>query len=220
MKTIQKPAGFWIRVLSILIDLVLFCVIAISSSLIAIETKNDSFIIISWGYYVWMTLVIFEILILFIVIPMLSKGKSIGMLLCQINIISLSQEPIWLVVLKKNQLYAFLWIFSIIMSMSFISPSLANKMTAISNQPEGGTLKLESWEAALLAIPSTTSGIVIFVNVFSILSINMNKNAFGLNDKLTNTQMIYSKKSIEVFDEKNKVILKEKVKKQKLIWKD
>jgi hypothetical protein len=32
--------------------------------------------------------------------------------------------------------------------------------------------------------------------------------------------MIYSKKSIEVFDEKNKVILKEKVKKQKLIWKD
>jgi hypothetical protein len=69
----------------------------------------------------------------------------------------------------------------------------------------------------MLAIPSTTSGIIVFINIFTILSINMNKNMRGLNDKLTNTQMIYSKKYIEIFDEKNKVILKEEIKKQKLI---
>jgi hypothetical protein len=32
--------------------------------------------------------------------------------------------------------------------------------------------------------------------------------------------MIYSKKYIEIFDEKNKVILKEEIKKQKLIWRN
>ena len=220
MKTVQKPAGFWIRVLSILIDLVLFCVVAISSSLIAIEAKDNSFIIITWGYYVWMLLVIFEIFILFIVIPILSKGRTIGMWCCQINLIPLSKEPVWLMVVKKNQLYGFLWVFSILVSMSFISPALAQKMTDISKQPTDGTLKLEPWEAAMLAIPSTTSGIIVFINIFTILSINMNKNMRGLNDKLTNTQMIYSKKYIEIFDEKNKVILKEEIKKQKLIWRN
>ncbi len=220
MKTVKKPAGFWIRVLSILIDLVVFCVIAISSSLIAIDTKNNSLLIIPWGYYVWMVLVIFEILILFIVIPILSKGRSIGMWCCQINLISLQEESVWLMVVKKNQLYAFFWIFSILVSMSFISPELSQKMVNISRQPIDGTLKLKSWETAMLAIPSTTSGIIIFINIFTILSINMNKNMRGINDKLTNTQMIYSRKNIEIFDEKNKVILKEEIKKQKLIWRN
>ncbi len=220
MKIVKKPAGFWIRVLSIFIDLIIFCVIAISSSLIAIDTRNSSLLIIPWGYYVWMVLVIFEILILFIVIPILSKGRSIGMWCCQINLISLQEESVWLMVVRKNQLYAFLWIFSILVSMSFISPDLSQKMVNISKQSIDGTLKLQSWEAAMLAIPSTTSGIIVFINIFTILSINMNKNMRGINDKLTNTQMIYPKKNIEIFDEKNKVILKEEIKKQKLIWRN
>lgn len=220
MKSIKKTAGFWIRILSILIDLTLFCIIAISSSLIAIQNNNNLLTIIPWGYYLWMTLVIFEILILFIVIPILSKGRTIGMWCCQINLISLKKEPVWLMVIKKNQLYSFLWIFSILVSMSFISPQLCQKMYDISNQAIDGTLKLEPWEAAMLAIPSTTSGIVIFVNIFTVLSINMNKNKQGINDKLTETQMIYSRRFVEVFDEQNKVILKEEVIRRELIWKD
>ncbi len=220
MKIIKKTAGFWIRVLSILIDLILFCGIAIPLSLIAINQSTETLNIITWGYYVWMSLIIFEILILFIGIPILLKGRTIGMLICRINLISLNEEnPVWLMVLKKNQFYGFLWIFSILISMSFISPSLAQKMSDISNQQDG-KIELEPWEAALIAIPSTTSGIIIFLNMLSIISINMNKNMYSIVDKMINTKMIYLNKDVEVFDETNKFLKKEKTIKQKLIWKD
>lgn len=220
MKTINKPAGFWIRILSIVIDLTIFCAIAISLSLIAIEKKGDLLIVVTWGYYLWMVLVILEILILFILIPILLNGRTIGMLTCQINFISLREEPTWSMVIKRNQLYSFLWIFSILVSMCFIGPHLFQKMSDISNQLNDGKLVLESWEAALVAIPATTSGIIIFIDVFSVLSINMNKNMYSINDKLIEIQMIYSKKYIEIFDETDKVILKEKIIREELIWKD
>ncbi|MGL5205874.1 MAG: RDD family protein [Metamycoplasmataceae bacterium] len=220
MKTINKPAGFWIRILSILIDLIIFSVIAISSSLIAIKKINDSLVIIHWGYYAWMVLVIFEITILFIIIPILLQGKTIGMLVCQINFISLKEEPIWLMVIKRNQLYSFLWIFSILVTMSFISPELFQKMSDISNKTNDDGLVLEAWESTLIAIPSTTSGLIVFINIFSILSINMNKNMYSLNDRFVEIQMVYSKKYIDIFDEINKEIIREKVRKKEIIWKD
>ncbi len=220
MKIIKKTAGFWIRVLSILIDLILFSTIAISLSLIAIDQSLGTLGIISWGYYLWMSLVILEILILFIGIPILLQGRSIGMLICRINLVSLNKDdPVWLIVLKKNQFYGFLWIFSVLISMSFISPSLAQKMSDISNQ-QNDKIELEPWEAALIAIPSTTSGIIIFLNILSTLSINMNKNMYSMIDKITNTKMIYLNKDIEIFDETNKLIQKEKMIKQKLVLKD
>lgn len=221
MKTLKKSAGFWIRILSILIDLILFCLIAIPLSLIAIDKKENLIVIVTWGYYVWMVLVIFEIFILFIVIPILSKGRSIGMWCCQINLISLKKEPVWLMVLKKNQLYAFFWIFSILVSMCFISPELCQKMVnAPKGTQESALAALLPWEKALIAIPSTTSGIIIFLNILSVLSINMSRDMSGINDKLTNTKMVYSNKYIEIFDEENKIILREEIKKETLIWRD
>ncbi|MGL5205086.1 MAG: RDD family protein [Metamycoplasmataceae bacterium] len=220
MKTINKPAGFWIRILSMFIDLVIFSVIAISSSLIAIKKNDDLLIIVNWGYYIWMLLVILEILILFIIIPIILKGKTIGMLVCQINFISLKDESIWLMILKRNQLYAFLWIFSILVTMCFISPELFQKMSDISNKQNDNELVLETWESTLIAIPATTSGIIIFIDIFSILSINVNKNMYSINDRFVEIQMIYSNKYIEIFDEINKEIQKEKVTKKEIIWKD
>ncbi|MGL4252424.1 MAG: RDD family protein [Metamycoplasmataceae bacterium] len=220
MKTINKPAGFWIRILSILIDLIIFSTIAISSSLIAIKKIDDSLVIDYWGYYSWMVLVIFEITILFIVIPILLKGRTIGMLFCQINFISLKDERVWLSVIKRNQLYSFLWIFSITVTMCFVSPELFQKMSDISNKPNNDELVLAPWESTLIAIPATTSGIIIFIDIFSILSINMNKNMYSINDRFVEIKMIYSKKYIEIFDEMNKEIIREKVRKQEIIWKD
>ncbi|MGL5732833.1 MAG: RDD family protein [Metamycoplasmataceae bacterium] len=216
MKTINKPAGFWIRILSILIDLVIFSVIAISSSLIAIKKIDDSLIIVHWGYYVWMVLVIFEIIVLFIIIPILLKGRTLGMIACQINFISLKEEPIWLMVIKRNQLYSFLWIFSIIVTMTFINPELFQKMSEANDDK----LVLEPWESTLIAIPATTSGIIVFINIFSILSININKNMYSLNDRFVEIQMVYSKKYIEIFDEINKELIREKTIKKEIIWKD
>ncbi|MDK2819416.1 MAG: RDD family protein [Mycoplasmataceae bacterium] len=222
MKKVQKQAGFWIRILSILIDLIIFLLIAISTSLIALKKENNNLIILSWGYYVWLVLLIVEIIILFIIIPLFLKGRTIGMLSCKISILSLQEDPTLFIVLKKNQLYSFLWIFSILVFMLFISPELAQKMSLISSQGnvEEDKLVLEVWEKALIAIPSTTSGIIIFINILTIFSINMNKNMYGINDKFTNTKLVYTKKWIEIFDKNDKVILKEKRKKHNLIWKD
>lgn len=224
MKKISKPAGFWIRVSSIFIDFIIFATIAISLSLIAISKNGEKFEIIDWAYYLWMVLIIIEILILFIIIPILLKGRTIGMICCQIKMISVDEKPIWITVLNKNKLYSFLWIFTILVSMSFISPHLAQKMTDISNQPndvlESEKIKMTILESSLLAIPTTTSGIVIFVNVFMTLSINMNKNMRSINDKISNSQIVYSKKTIEVFDEINKVILREKREDKEIVWKE
>lgn len=213
MKKINKPAGFWIRILSIIIDLIIFATSSISISLIAINGKE----IIPWAYYVWMVLTIILILILFIFIPILFKGKTIGMLCCQINIISTDSDSksIWLMVLRKNKLYSFLWIFSILVSMSFITPQLAQRIIENNNNNN-----LEPWEQALLSIPSTTSGIIIFINIFMTLSINASKNKEGFNDKFSSTKVIYSKKYIDVFDEKNKVIVREQNKIINIIWKE
>lgn len=222
MKEIQKQVGFWIRILSILIDLLMFLLIAIPASLVALKKDNNNLIILSWGYYVWLILLIVEIVILFIIIPLLLNGRTIGMFFCRISILSLQEDSTWFMVLKKNQLYSILWIFSILVFMLFISPSLAQKISLISNQGNVGEdmILLHDWEKALIAIPSTTSGIIIFINLLTILSINMNKNMYSINDKFTNTKLVYTNKWIKIFDEKDKVISKEKIKNHSLIWKE
>ncbi len=224
MKKINQPAGFWIRILSILIDTIIFSIISISLSLIAINKKGTKFEIIPWAYYVWMILTIIEIIILFILIPILFNGKTIGMFCTQIEIYSLTKEPMWLVVLRRNKFFSFLWIFAILVSMSFISPQLAQKMILISNKEKlvgsEELISLNTLEMALISIPTTTSSIIVFINIFMTLSMGMNKDALSINDRISLTQIVYTKKTITIFDEQNKIILKEEVKNKNIVWKE
>lgn len=241
---INKHAGFWIRLMALLIDVIIFVVISISSSLLIINAQEfklwDQQLIYmvntNWTYYLWFLIPISLLIIQFLLIPLLTKGKTIGQLIFQIKVASFSENHWKSVIFKRWQLGALIWILVMIMFMVLVNPTTINKVslyTFIQNhQKEFKALdpdqqsqiinayQLNSWETALLAILATTSSFNIMAQMLLLISISIKPNKIGLLDRLTASKVIYLKKFL-IEKQIKLIIIKPKLnQKNEIIWKN
>ena len=159
----NKNAGLWIRLLSITIDVFLFCSLAMSLSLICLQTKyfeqlDKSIYVVKndYWYYLWLFFLILMLLIFFVVIPIFTKGKTIGMLLTKLDL-KIQDKSVYKVILKRNQFSTFLWIVLIILFMIFVSPKIVNKIVVSSYVNKN--YKNSSWKKRpCLCIKKATGG--------------------------------------------------------------
>lgn len=238
-KELQKrTAGFWIRFLSISIDVILFCAIAISSSLMCIEEKefpqinrtlsqlkNDYF------YYIWFILVISILIIQFLAIPFLFKGKTLGMIIARIEI-DTNHQPLKKVILNRFKFGPLLWIFIFVVFVIFVRPTLINKMLIYkyikenfndSNQQAVELLnanKLSLLDTFLYSIPSIVSPIIVFAEVFFLISIGFKKTKISIIDNLTNSKVVFINKHIEKLNLIIEVVKPIENKKYQIEWKE
>lgn len=214
----NKKAGFWIRALSLLIDIVIFSIIGILSSLMCIkkvyfstvnlniyQVKND------YTYFLWLLILILDLSIFFIAIPFLFNGKTIGMMITRLAIKYNEGTKKYWSLFKKAQLGPILWIVVIIFFMIFVWPTTINKMVIFSyiknkNIPESEAIKdllsSNKWnlrETIFYSIPAALSPIIIIVQLLFLISVGFKGNKIGLVDKFSNSQIIYTNK----FDRKN-----------------
>ncbi|MBD5423459.1 MAG: RDD family protein [Mycoplasma sp.] len=240
----NKKAGFWIRLLYLFIDCIIFCSIAISSSLMCITKTNISYpnatfdiynVKNDYTYYIWLLFVLILLAIFFIVVPLLFNGKTLGMSIAKLKIDFNAQNK-YKVIFKRMELGVFLWMFIVIIFMCFVQPKTINKMINFnyikSNYSKTMTIeelnnflsnyKWTITETILYTIPSTISPIVVMIQLFFLISIGFKKNKTGLVDKFTNSQIVYVNKYDKV-NEDDKLIFDIKPEeniKYEIIWKD
>lgn len=238
-KQLQKrTAGFWIRFLSISIDVILFCVIAISSSLICIEArefpqinktlsqvKNDYF------YYIWFMLVVLILTIQFLGIPFILKGKTLGMIITRLEI-DTNDQPLKKVILNRFKFGALLWIFIFVVFMIFVRPTMINKMLIYkyvkenfdeNNQQAVELLnanKLSLLDTVLYSVPSIFSPIIVFAEVFFLISIGFKKTKISIIDNFTNSKIVFANKYIKTTNLIVEIVKPIENKKYQIEWKE
>lgn len=242
MSKINEKAQFWSRLSSALIDIIIFCVIGISSTLICIQKELVSDINVEmylvkndYTYFLWLFILIVTLSILYILIPFIFKGQTIGMMILRLKLNCNNQNQ-YLVILKRTELGAFLWIFIIVIFMCFVWPTTINKMIITNyiqfhindfnnlTNEEINNLQLQyQWtllETCFYAIPSVLSPIIVLIQVFSFMSILFKKKRLSIIDKITNSEIVYSYKYIEVSTNEEIQIEPEKNIVFPIIWKD
>lgn len=232
---INKIAGFWIRFSSLLIDVIIFVLISISSSLLIIRSKqleiwNNQLIYQvddGWTYYLWFLIPILLLILQFLLIPLLTNGKNLGQLICRIKVIKTNKDDFnKIIIFKRWQLGPLIWIIIIIMFMMMVRPEVINKVslyTFVQNHQDDfqklapveqneiiKSYQFNSWETALLSIPGTTSTFNILIQMLMLISISINKEKVGLLDKLTNSKIIYVNKFL-IKNENSTMIIKPKL---------
>ncbi len=242
MDKVNEKAKFGSRLASTLIDILFFCIIGITSSLICIKkelvqdinteiylVKNDYF------YFLWLFILILSLSILYILIPLICDGKTIGMMFLKLKL-NYNNQKKYYVILKRTELGAFLWIFVIIIFMCFVWPTTINKMIITNyiqdhlknfnhlspNELENLQNKYQ-WtllEICFYSIPSVLSPIVILIQLFSLMSILFRQKRLSLIDKITNSEIVYSNKYINIVKEEKIEIEPEKNIVYPIIWKE
>lgn len=238
----NKKAGFWVRFGSLIIDLILFCLIGISSSLFCLkkeivlddpkidiyQVKND------FTYFLWLLLLIILITIQFILIPLLSNGRTIGMIITKLDIDFYDKNK-YKSILKKIEIGPFIWIVLICLFMCFVWPKTINKMVIFSyiktNFSESDQkvqnlkelLDTNKWtllETIFYTIPSALSPMILLIQLFFLISVGFRGNKTSLVDKFSNSQVIYKNKFIDVENNEIKLVKPIKNEVYQINWRD
>lgn len=241
----NKKAGFWIRFLSILIDIIIFCVIGITSSLMCLQKKEFPTINVEiyqisddwYLYYIWLNLLIIIISIQYILIPFCFKGKTIGMMITKLEI-DFQNSLKWKTILKRIELGPMLWIIIIFFFICFVWPSTINKMTVISyirtnfsnlqQTDQNYQLvkelleqnKLNLIERICYSIPASTSPLILFFDLFMLISIGFRKNKIGLIDRFSSSFVVYKNRFEQTIEKELQVIEPEEEEKYNIVWKE
>ncbi|AWX42531.1 RDD family [Metamycoplasma cloacale] len=196
VKQINKKANFWIRLLATLIDVIIFLIFSVISSFATFDYQNAK-LIHNALYYFWLINLILFLLIYFILIPIFAKGKTLGMTICRIKIISTDKtEKFSKAVFNRQRLFSFVWMIIFALFAILISPE-----TFIKASTKGMTKdQLTTVQFGFLMIPIALIGIASFTQLFLIMS-NARSNRVGLNDKFSSTETVWINKYEEIEEE-------------------
>ncbi|MCV3733782.1 RDD family protein [Mycoplasma enhydrae] len=194
IKKINRKAHFWIRVLASLIDLTLFIIFAIGTSFLVFNYKNVDFYTTNilnreLIYRMWLFSLILVLFLLYILIPVIFKGQTIGMLTCKIKIISTkSKRKLWKTVFDRQRLFSFLWMF-VLLAFMLVSTDAFLKAT------KGN--KLNMVEKIVFSLPATLATIAINLEIIMILS-GVGASRLNWNDKFSQSQTVWIDKYDEI----------------------
>ncbi|WP_330463346.1 RDD family protein [Metamycoplasma gateae] len=201
-------ANFWIRTLATLIDLLIFIFITISTSFLVFNYKKGDFhtentVYKEIIYRFWLLFLIVFLVFWYILIPIISRGQTVGMLICKIKILPTEKNDKKLskVIFDRQRLFSFLWMFVFISFMllstdAFLKAARGNKLNNV--------------EKLILSIPTALSVIAINIQLF-ILITGIKANRINLNDKFSNSLTVWKNKYEEIINEEdNKKIMPKK----------
>ena len=196
MIKINTKANFWIRLLSTFIDLFLFMFFVITTSFAVFNYKKGSYYHIA-NYYIWLLLIITYLTFFYIVLPIIWKGKTIGMAICKLKIIKKDENDkskFSKVIFDRQRLFAFLWICIFLAFIIFIHPD------TFSVAAKKG--KIEKHQKLFLSIPISLSSLALMLQIFLIFT-NLRSSKIGLNDKFSSSLTVWINKFEDVKQEKN-----------------
>ncbi|RAW47288.1 RDD family protein [Metamycoplasma hominis] len=189
MIKINIKANFWIRLAATLIDFLVFIGFLIGSSFAIFNYKEAKFYNY-WSYYLWIIMIILVQNIIWIIVPIFTKGYTLGLFICRLKIIKQQNNKSKLskVIFDRQRLFSFIWMIIFALFMVFISPQTFEQAANLSQ-----TKPLDQLQKAFLSIPSVLSALATFLEFLFILS-NAKGDRIGLNDKFSGSYTVWAKK--------------------------
>ncbi|MGC7171354.1 RDD family protein [Metamycoplasma hominis] len=189
MIKINIKANFWIRLAATLIDFLVFIGFLIGSSFAIFNYKEAKFYNY-WSYYLWIIMIILVQNIIWIIIPIFTKGYTLGLFICRLKIIKQqnNESKFSKVIFDRQRLFSFIWMIIFALFMVFISPQTFEQAANLSQ-----TKPLDQLQKAFLSIPSVLSALATFLEFLFILS-NAKGDGIGLNDKFSGSYTVWAKK--------------------------
>lgn len=201
----NRKANFWIRSLATFLDLLLFCLFLIASSFLIFNYKNNTYLFSKWLYYPWLLSLCIYLCLYFIVIPIVWKGKTLGMFICRIKIIKNKDNlKFSKVIFDRQRLFSFSWICIFLLFLILIHPDTF--LQALSQSKP-----LSKLQKIFLAVPGTLASLVLVFELFLIFT-NLKSSGIGLNDKLSSSYTVWINKYDDILsdDPDKKVKIKPK----------
>ena len=198
-KTENVIAGFWSKFLSRIIDLVIMSVIVVGIAF-TIMVRNPKWNFDEpWKFYLWILIFFVVVSSLFLMLPMLWDGKTIGMFLLRIKVqpkeYSLSKS-----IFKREAFFSIMWILNILLVAMIINHTLINRYARTAQKG----IQYTSWETARISIISSVGTITVMIQMLFAISSIVRKDKRSLHDvysktivvKFNKTQLVKEVKSI------------------------
>lgn len=214
----NKIVGFWMRFLAKGIDIILIVGFSIALSLFNLDLRPGKIAFLApWNFYLW---IILEILLwpgYFVLVPLLTKGYTLGIFICRLKIIT---EKKWnyKAIIKREFFFSLMISFNFLMVLIFINHTLANRFFKMTQNNIAYTT-LENFRISLVSVLFSISILVQMIVGISIIV----KKGSGINDIYSGTKIIYINKWI-IKKEQNSTVSKKyrpKMKEQEIVeWID
>ncbi len=218
MKKIKelKIAGFWIRLMARLIDVLILFIISFFLTWLFLEKKFVNEKLIGWVFkenylfYVYAFIIVFFILFLFVLLPIIWNGKTLGHFITRTKIVA--ENNLLRSILTREIFWSFSWIFCIILTTTIINHTLFFKF--ISNNINVND-DFSAWETTRISFVTSIASIIVLMQMFLAISIIARPNKLGLQDVYSKTKVVYLNKYIYTKIEdnnKNELLKPQKIK--------
>ncbi|QJG66734.1 RDD family protein [Mycoplasma phocoenae] len=192
---VNKKANFWIRLLATTIDLILFLSLITIYSLLLFDKGKGQFKT-EFFYYLWLFLIIVSMASIYIFIPMIFKGKTLGLWICRLKIISnKANTKIFKTIIQRQLLNSILWIIGITLMLILISHETFIQMAKTT---KNSTEKLSVIQQAFMSVPVTICSLAGIIDVFLMLT-TARTSKIGWNDTFSNSSVVFINKYEDVF---------------------
>ena len=190
----NKIAGFWIRLVSKLFDVVVFASITILIAHFFLQRENGYLKFVEpWTFYVWAFLAILLLLLIFIIIPILFNGQSLGMFIFRLKIIFENPRKKFLTMIKRELAFSGIWIINLFFLIIFINHTLINKLAIEQKNVE--YLNFEKIRIGVFTSVGSISFIIQWIFSFSIIVRN---NKIGIHDKISSSKVVFKYKLVKI----------------------
>ncbi len=213
---VQKPAGFWLRLLSRTIDFIFIVIISTLFLFLFKKNEHNYQFAQPWMFYVWALITIFSFILFMVIIPSLWRGKSIGMFIVRIEVKPL-KGSLWLAIIKRELFFGIAWALVALMTMAIINHTLILKASIIKNKKSLDNLT--NWERIRITFCGSISGLISFAQMWLAITIIPNKDNRGWHDRYAKCKVVRKNTYIKE-EKKNKttIIEPQKIKQEKVEW--
>ena len=166
-----------------------------------------------WMFYVWALVTALMFLIVFIIIPILWDGKSIGNYLSRVKIVS--EGSLTKSIIKREMFFGWAWIVLVIGIATIINHTMIIEVATTYSKKH----VYKGWEAARVSAFSTLAGVITIIQMIFGISGLVKSNGISIHDKMAGSKVVFIKRFTEVkVEEKRKSIRPTIVKNNSVDW--
>ena len=187
---LKKKANFWIRSIARLIDTLLFSTITILLAW-GFTKPNPLRFKADWLFYMWILLSILTNTIIWIIIPLLNKGKTIGNLITRTEI--KTKENLFHTILKRESIVAIAWIITMLLIMGFANHT---GFTKLFSNDKNTTLSVT--ELLRVSVIRAFGTIVTLIQLVVGASLLISSNKESIIDKYSKSNVVWKNKYEEI----------------------
>lgn len=197
-----------------LIDLVIFAAISIGFALINLKHDKNWYFQDNWFFYIWIIFSVIALTVIYLILPVVWNGKTIGMWICRIKIIFEDQNKIHSI-FKRELFLSVSWILLLVCVGVFINHTLFDRYARTHQKDVDYT----TFETLRISTVTTIASLLTLGQMIVGISIVVRKPRTALHDGYSKTETVWINKMVKIEKPKpNTSVQPRLIKQEKIEW--